>query len=52
MQLIKGEYSFWINKDQLTKDKFAWQDEYFAVFVSGSIIEAVGIILRIKRYII
>lgn len=41
MQLIKGESSFWINKDQLTKDKFAWQDEYFAVSVSGSMIEAV-----------
>ncbi|SUX48592.1 Transposase and inactivated derivatives [Chryseobacterium indoltheticum] len=26
IQLIKGESSFWINKNQLTKDKFAWQD--------------------------
>jgi REP element-mobilizing transposase RayT len=32
MQLIKGESSFWINKNKLTKTRFAWQDEYF---VSG-----------------
>ncbi|MBP6411206.1 MAG: IS200/IS605 family transposase [Pseudarcicella sp.] len=41
MQLIKGESSFWINKQQLTKDKFEWQDEYFAVSVSESIIDKV-----------
>ncbi|AZB28539.1 IS200/IS605 family transposase [Chryseobacterium balustinum] len=41
MQLIKGESSFWINKNQLTKDKFVWQDEYFAVSVSESMIESV-----------
>ena len=41
IQLIKGESSFWINKNQLTKDKFAWQDEYFAVSVSESMIESV-----------
>jgi len=32
-QLIKGESSFWINKNKLTKQKFAWQDEYLAVGV-------------------
>lgn len=52
VQLIKGESSFWINKNKLTKDKFAWQDEYFAVSVSESMIESVVIILRIKKYII
>ena len=41
IQLIKGESSFWINKNQLTKDKFSWQDEYFAVSVSESKIELV-----------
>ena len=41
IQLIKGESSFWINKNKLTKDKFAWQDEYFAVSVSESMIESV-----------
>jgi REP element-mobilizing transposase RayT len=34
MQLIKGESSFWINKNGLCKAKFGWQDEYFAVSVS------------------
>jgi len=41
MQLIKGESSFWINKNKLTTEKFGWQDEYFAVSVSESIIDKV-----------
>ena len=36
MQLIKGESACWINKESLTKQKFEWQDEYFAVSVSES----------------
>ena len=36
VQLIKGESSFWINKNKLTKEKFAWQDDYYAVSVSES----------------
>ena len=35
-QLIKGESSYWINKNRLTKEKFEWQDDYFAVSVSES----------------
>ena len=35
-QLIKGESSFWINSHNLSKDKFSWQDDYFAVSVSES----------------
>lgn len=34
MQLIKGESSFWCNKQNFIKEKFGWQDEYFAVSVS------------------
>ena len=45
MQLIKGESSFWINKNALSKTKFGWQDEYFAVSVSETNLEAV------RRYI-
>ncbi len=41
MQLIKGESSFWINKENLTKTKFEWADEYFAVSVSESIVPKV-----------
>lgn len=36
MQLIKGESSFWINKNQLVIGKFEWADEYFAVSISES----------------
>lgn len=41
VQLLKGESSYWINKHQLTKDKFAWQDEYFAVSVSENKLDVV-----------
>ena len=41
MQLIKGESSFWINKNRLCRTKFEWQDEYFAVSVSESTLESV-----------
>lgn len=41
VQLIKGESSFWINKNKLVSDKFAWQDEYFAVSVSESMLDTV-----------
>lgn len=36
IQLVKGESSFWINKEKLIAEKFGWQDEYFAVSVSYS----------------
>ncbi len=45
MQLIKGESSFWINKNRLTKLKFIWQDEYYAVSLGES---ELG---RVKSYI-
>lgn len=44
-QLIKGESSFWINKNQLTTEKFAWQDDYWAVGVSESHLA------RVRNYI-
>lgn len=40
-QLIKGESSKWINDNNLTKTKFYWQDDYWAVGVSESHIESV-----------
>ena len=46
VQLIKGESSFWINKNNLTIEKFIWQDEYFAVSVSESMIENVRNYIR------
>jgi REP element-mobilizing transposase RayT len=41
VQLLKGESSYWINKQRLTKDKFSWQDEYFAVSVSETRLDTV-----------
>ena len=40
-QLIKGESSFWINKNNLTPEKFIWQDDYFAISVSESQVQTV-----------
>ncbi|MDN3585579.1 IS200/IS605 family transposase [Pedobacter aquatilis] len=40
-QLIKGESGFWINKNMLVDGTFMWQDDYFAVSVSESQLEAV-----------
>src|SRR5437588_4170072 len=40
-QLIKGESSFWINKNNLTPENLSWQDDYFAVSVGESQVEAV-----------
>lgn len=40
-QLIKGESSFWINQNYLTENKFVWQDDFWAVGVSESHVQAV-----------
>lgn len=41
MQLLKGESSFWMNKNQIVQGKFEWADEYFAVSVSESQVKIV-----------
>lgn len=41
LQLIKGESAFWINREQITNDKFEWADEYFAASVSESQLDKV-----------
>ena len=46
MQLIKGESSFWINKNKIIKGHFEWADEYFASSVSEDKLDVV------KAYII
>ena len=45
VQLIKGESSYWINKNEMCDEKFGWQDEYFAVSVSESQVE------KVRQYI-
>lgn len=41
MQLIKGESTFWINKEKITNQKFEWADQYFAISVSESQLDKV-----------
>lgn len=36
INLIKGESGFWINKNNITKPKFEWADEYYAASVGES----------------
>ncbi|MBA3674825.1 MAG: IS200/IS605 family transposase, partial [Chitinophagaceae bacterium] len=43
--LIKGESSFWVNKQKLIKQKFEWQDEYIALSVSESAVD------KVRQYI-
>ena len=44
--LLKGESSFWINKEKLCPTRFSWQHEYFAAAVSQSIVP------RVRQYIL
>ena len=43
--LIKGESSFWVNKQNILSQKFEWQDEYIALSVSESALE------KVRQYI-
>jgi REP element-mobilizing transposase RayT len=44
-QLLKGESSYWINKNNLLARKFEWQDDYFGVSVSPNELD------RVRDYI-
>ncbi len=46
MRLIKGESSFWINKSNLLREKFSWQDDYWMVGVGESHL------VQVRNYII
>ena len=45
LNLIKGESSHWINKNEIIKPKFEWADEYYAVSVSESVL------FKVRSYI-
>jgi putative transposase len=45
MHDIKGESSFWINKNKLTRLKFKWQDDFYAVSLGISQLDT------LRRYI-
>ena len=36
MMLVKGESAHWLNKQNVIRGKFYWQDDYFAISVSES----------------
>lgn len=46
LNLIKGESSFWMNKQKLINYKFEWADDYFAASVSDSQVE------KVRQYIV
>ena len=39
--LLKGESSFWINRNKIFNKKFEWQEEYCGVSVSESVVNKV-----------
>jgi len=41
VQLLKGESSHWVNKENLGRFKFEWQDDYYADSVSWSALNSV-----------
>jgi REP element-mobilizing transposase RayT len=43
--MIRGESSFWVNKQKIINTKFEWQEEYIALSVSQSAID------NVKAYI-
>lgn len=45
VKFIKGESSFWINKNKLTREKFQWQRRYWGMAIGLSEMD------RIKNYI-
>jgi len=46
MNMIKGESSYWINKNELTEEKFGWQNDYYAASISKSHVERVRAYIR------
>jgi len=43
--LLKGESSFWVNNNKLSKVKFEWQDEFIAVSIGESAVT------KVRKYI-
>jgi putative transposase len=41
VNLIKGESSYWLNKNHITSTKFEWADEYYAASVSVSQLDVI-----------
>lgn len=46
MQKIKGESSYWINKNKLTRLKFEWQDDFYCVSIGQPQLENLRAYIR------
>ncbi|HBQ81348.1 MAG TPA: IS200/IS605 family transposase [Bacteroidales bacterium] len=46
MKTIKGESSYWINKNRLTRLKFEWQDDYYAVSIGMNQVDSLREYIR------
>ena len=49
MQLIKGESSFWANKEKFFLNKLYWAEDYFAASVSESSIDKVRLYINNQK---
>ncbi|HEY3372404.1 MAG TPA: IS200/IS605 family transposase [Prolixibacteraceae bacterium] len=45
MHTLKGESSFWINKQKIIPGHFSWQDDYFSVSIGHSQVD------KVRKYI-
>lgn len=45
MMLIKGESAHWLNQQGFFRGKFFWQDDYYAISVSESLVS------KVRKYI-
>jgi putative transposase len=45
MKLIKGESSYWINRNKLTRFRFEWQDDFWSISLGENGID------NLRRYI-
>jgi REP element-mobilizing transposase RayT len=43
MKLVKGESAYWFNKSQGKNSRLEWQNDYFAVSVSQSMLDTVRV---------
>jgi len=47
--LIKGESSYWINRNEILRSKFEWADEYFAVSIGESQVDSVRLYIKTQE---
>ena len=50
MQNLKGESSYWVNKHRITRLKFGWAVDYYAVSISSSDVARVRGYIRDQEY--